>query len=99
RHAPEHFRRSFLREREKQNSSRIDPLVEQVTHTISQRARLSRARASNHKDRARRRSNRCELLLIELSGVIDMDRGRSWRALQRILTGHLIIADCKEPQQ
>jgi hypothetical protein len=32
--------------------------------------------------------------LIELCGIIDMDRGRSWRTSQRVLTGHLIIADC-----
>jgi hypothetical protein len=47
-------------------------------------------------------------LFVQLSGVIDMDPAiAGYRgALQRVLTGHLIIADfglpiadCKEPQQ
>ena len=34
RDAPEHFTCSFVREREQQNISRIDPVLEQVRHAI-----------------------------------------------------------------
>src|SRR5205814_8563993 len=60
----QHFPRSFIREREKQNVARIDPVFEQVSYSISERPGFSRARAGNHKDRARRCSDGRELLFV-----------------------------------
>src|SRR6266508_605908 len=87
--AIQHFTGCFVREREQQNISRIDPVFEQVSHTIGKRSRFSRARAGDHKDRAGRGSYRSELLFVQFGGVIDMDRCRYWGALQCVLTGHI----------
>ena len=64
----------FVREGEQQNISRIDPVLEQVGHAIGERARLARARAGDDKERARRSGHGRELLLVQLRGVIDVDR-------------------------
>jgi hypothetical protein len=92
RDAAQHFPRSFVGECEKQNVARIDPVFEQVSYAIRQSARLSRASAGNDKDGAGRRRDGRKLLFVQLSDVIDMYRCRSWRALQRVLPGHMIIA-------
>src|SRR6266487_3827966 len=85
----EHFPRSFISECEKQDIPRINPVFEQVGYAISKGTRLSRARAGNDKNGTGRRSNRCELLFVQFSGIIETDRRRRWRALQRVLTGHI----------
>src|SRR6516162_4763662 len=72
--AIEHFARCFVREREEQNISWIDTVLEQVRYAIRQGARFSRACAGDHKNRARRSCDRRELLFVQLSGVIDMYR-------------------------
>jgi hypothetical protein len=87
------FERGFVREREQQNVSRIDPVLEQVRHAIREGARFSRARAGYHKDRAGGSGHRRELLFVQLSDVVDVNRRGNWGALQRVLRGHLIIAD------
>ena len=92
RDAIQHFAGCFVREREQQNISRIDPVLEQVRHAIREGARFSRARAGDHKDRARRSSHRRELLFVQLSGVINVDRRGYRRALQRVLTRHVLVA-------
>ena len=88
RDAIEHLPGGFVGEGEQQNISRIDSVLEQVRHAIGERARLPRARARDDKQRAGRRSHSRELLLIQFRRVIDVDRCGSWRALQRVLTGH-----------
>ena len=105
RDAIQHFTGSFVREREQQNISRIDPVLEQVRHAIREGARFSGASASDHKDRAGRSSDRRDLLFVQLSGVINVDRRRYRSALQCVFTGHVRVADsngdrgCKELQQ
>ena len=91
-----HFTRSFICEREKQNVAGIDSVFEQVGHSICEGPRLSRTSASNNEQRPGRRSHRRELLFIQFRSVIDMDPavGGCWRALQRVLTGHLVIVEC-----
>ena len=88
RDAIEHLPRGLVREREQQNISRIDSVLEQIRDAISERARFSRARAGDDEQRPGRRRHSRELLLIQLRRVIDVDRCRSWRALQRVLAGH-----------
>jgi hypothetical protein len=77
RDAIEHFARGFVREREQQNVSRIDPVLEQVRHAIGEGARFARARAGDHQDRPRRSGHRRELLFIQLRRVIDVGKLRS----------------------
>ena len=74
RDAIQHFAGCFVREREQQNISRIDPVLEQVRHAIREGARFSRACAGDHKDRSGRSSDGRELLFVQLSGVINVDR-------------------------
>ena len=93
RNSIEHLSRGFVREGEKQDIARIDSVLEQISHAIRERARLPRACPGDHEQRTGWRGHRCELLLVELRGVIDMDRCRSWCALQHVLTGHLMIAE------
>ena len=90
RDAIQHFAGCFIREREQQNISRIDPVLEQVRHAIREGSRFSRARSRDHKDRSGRSSDRRELLFVQLSGVIDVDRRGYRRALQRVLAGHTL---------
>ena len=103
--AIQHLAGSFVREREQQNVSRIDAVLEQIRDAIGEGARISRAGASDHKDRSGRSSDRRELLFIELSGVINVDRRGYRRALQRVLARHVLVAQfelglqCKELQQ
>ena len=85
RDAIQHFAGCFVREREQQNISRIDAVFEQVRYAIRKGARFSRARAGDHKDRAGRSSDRRELLFVQLSGIINVDRRGYRRALQRVL--------------
>src|SRR5207302_9303559 len=93
RDAIQHFPRGFIRERKEQNILRIDPVFEEVSYTVSKGARLTRTGPGDYKDRTGGRGHCCELLFVELSRVINMDRRRSWRALQRVLTGHVLITD------
>ncbi len=71
--AIQHFAGGFVRKREQQNISWIDPVLEQVRHAIRESARFTRAGAGDHKDGAGRSGHRGELLFIQLSGVIDMN--------------------------
>src|SRR5438477_1544830 len=84
----EHLSGGFVRKREQQNVARIDSVLGQIGDPIGERARLPRARTSDDKQRPGRRRYSRELLFVQLGGVIDMDRCRSWRALQRVLAGH-----------
>ena len=79
--ATQHFARGFVRECEKQDVARIDPVLEQIRHAISKRPRLTRARAGDDQKRSRRCRHRSELLFVQLHCVIDVDRRRSRRAL------------------
>ena len=92
RDAIEHFAGCFVREREQQNISRIDPIFEQVRDAIRKGARFARARAGDHKDRAGRSGHGRELLFVQLSGVINVDRRGYRLALQRVLAGHTLSA-------
>ncbi len=74
RDAIQHFAGCFVREREQQNISRIDPVLEQVRHAIRKRASFAGACAIDHKDRSGRSSDGRELLFVQLSGVINVDR-------------------------
>src|SRR5581483_2253031 len=89
--ATKHFPCSFICEREKQNVSRIDPVFEKIRHAIGKGSGLSRSGTGDDQKRTRRRSYCCKLLLIELGGIVDMNPAIAeyWRALQRILAGHL----------
>ena len=71
--AIQHFTCSFVRECEQQNVARINPVFEQVGYAIGKGARLSRPRAGDDKEWAGRRSNGCELLFVQFSGIINMD--------------------------
>ena len=105
RDAIQHFTGCFVREREQQNISRIDAVFEQVRHAICKRARFARACSGDHKDRAGRSSHRRELLFVQLRGVVNVDRRGYRRALQGVLTRHVLVAHpdldcgCKELQQ
>src|SRR5205823_5889740 len=68
--------------------SRIDPGLEQVRHAVGECARLAATRASDDQKRTGRSRHRRKLLLVQLRCVIDVDRCRCWRALQRVLTRH-----------
>ena len=96
RDAIEHLSRGFVREREQQNISRIDPVLEQVGYAIGKRARFTGARAGDDQQRPGRGRYRGELLLIQFRWVINMDRCRSWCALQRVLAGHCRLRCCRE---
>ena len=76
RDAIEHLPRGLVRESEQQDIARVDPVLEQISDAISQRARLPAARAGDDQQRTRRRGHRRELLLIQLRRVIDVDRRR-----------------------
>src|SRR5207244_6109349 len=95
RNAIEHLSRGFVREGEKQDIPRIDSVLEQISYAISERARLPRACPGDHEQWTGWRGHRCELLLIQFRRIINMDRCRFWRALQRILTGHRRLRCCR----
>src|SRR4029077_519490 len=91
-----HLPGGFVGEREQQNVAWLDSVLEQVGDPIGKCACLSRAGAGDDKERSGRCGHRRQLLLIELRCVIDVDRCRSWCALERVLTRHGVW---KEPQQ
>jgi len=94
RNSIEHLPRGFIREREQQDISRIDPVLEQVRNPVGECARFATACACDHEQRTGRSRYSRKLLFIQLCRVIDVDRCRCWRALERVLTGHEMIADC-----
>ena len=64
RHSIEHLPSGFVGEREQQNISRIDSVLEQVGHAIGQGARFARAGPGDDQLRAGLGGDGCELLLI-----------------------------------
>jgi hypothetical protein len=103
RDAIQHFAGCFVREREQQNISRIDPFSSRYA-TRYEGARFPEPRRRSQGS-GRAEQYRRELLFVQLSGVINVDRRGYRRALQRVLTRHVLVAHsdldcrCKELQQ
>ena len=88
RDAIQHLSGGFIREGEQQNISRIDSVFEQVRNPVGECARFATACARDHEQRTGRSRYSRKLLFIQLCRVIDVDRCRCWRALERVLAGH-----------
>src|SRR5262245_7687505 len=72
RYAAHHFLGGFVGEREQEDPVGWNPLLQQVSHAIRQRAGLARTRTGNHQSRTRRRGDRGVLLLVQFASVIDL---------------------------
>src|SRR5262249_52464921 len=64
RNASEHFARGFIRKRQQQNISWVDPVFEQVSDAIGKGAGLSRSCTCDHEKRTWRRRHSRELLFV-----------------------------------
>ncbi len=92
RHPIEHLPRRLVREGQEQNVPRVHPILEQVSHAISQRPRLPRPRARDHQERPRRSRHRRMLLRIQLRRIINPNPRRRRSALENILARHGAIS-------
>ena len=85
RHAPHHFLRRLVRERQQKNAIRRNPLLQQIRHPIRQRARLARTRPGDHERRPRLGAHRRELLFIQLARVINLQMDCRPKRLQHVI--------------
>ena len=70
-HPVEHFLGGLVGEGEKEDLARLDALGQEVGDAVGQRARLARAGAGEHQQRAGRGRDRGELLVVEQGLEVD----------------------------
>ena len=84
----DHFTRRFIREGQQQHLLRVQPVVQQPGHPVSQRPRFPRPRPRDDKRLPRRRGNGFVLLRIQSRHVIDAGSRRDRGTMKGVLAGH-----------
>ena len=89
RDAPHHFAGGFVGERQQKNAIGRNPLLQQISDPIRERACLARACARDHQCRPGRRGDGGELLLVEFARVINLKMNFRVERLQDVIARHV----------